>query len=846
MRGTIRMGLLALVGGLSAFVGGCNTAFRSVPPLPGQTVSGVTAVDTFGRFVFGTSSSGAGDTGTATSYNLATEELISFGPLTNNIIASEQLFALGNGPDGPFVASLTNPPVLEPLALGPLASIAAFAPNSVYLLMTGPKGVELPTPAVFGTNVNGPFKSFVNVLARGARSSDMFGPPISLGTFPGAGPSDSLTVVGASEDGVVVIANGTQFIAGDETTPDTYSYFGAFKFGEEGWQAIGPPGETFLTDVAGTGLTAVTGYSRGGPTEPYVAFLQPLGEPPMALPNTPFPGFSSYANTVIVDPRTGGWIIGGSIDTDIGPEAVIWTVDSLGVIEGPSRLNENSDLPESPWYLWRLTSVQSIQFVATAIGGEFNGDLGESIFLTGSGIDPSGATRGWFMAFGGHLVKPKPFAMLSPLNGPTVSVTPTLSWEQSRDASLYQLFISTASDFSVETFQLEINNDTDGFPFGDPYTYTVNPGVLSPETTYYWKITARSGGGTETPASNIAEGSFTTDNPFIFTTLSPADGAEVLPPVTVSWVAFPGAVSYIVFVRDLDFPMEAPSMTMLSGDTTSLELFVPCNGSFEWWVMANVLSTPEEDEPSVDQYFTDTVSFTTGFVEIGDVDLVAPAPEATDVILNPTLEWEPTPNAVEYRVRVYDVVADGEVLDVVTTSLFAEVPTGLLQPFTLYDWNVTAKSACNDFSFTNSRTFTTGGIITDCRADYNRDGFINLDDVSDYITDFYTFPPIPGGLQPFAPTYSDTIVGFVGDDGMGGIGCPNAPDVPGGGTEPDAGYLLEAYRTYGYRVGFSFDGSNACPLDPGQNFPSLDNLGEFITVYYQAFATFNPEFPCDR
>lgn len=844
MRGTIRMGLLALVGGLSALVGGCNPAFRSVPPLPGQTVSGVTAVDTFGRFVFGTSSSGAGDTGTATSYNLATEELISFGPLTNNIIASEQLFALGNGPDGPFVASLTNPPVLEPLPLGPLASIAAFAPNSVYFLMTGPKGADLPTPAVFGTNLNGPFKSFVADAPRGGGNSGLFGPPISLGTFPGAGPSDSLTVVGVSEDGVVVIANGTQFIAGDETTPDTYSYFGAFKFGEDDWQAIGPVGETFLTDVTGTGLTVVTGYSRGGPTQPYVAFLQALGETPVALPNTDFPGFSSYANTIIENPSSGGWLVGGSIDTPVGPEAVFWSIDSLGAIQGPERLNEVSNNPESPWYLWRLTSIQSIQFVATAIGGEFNGDFGESIFFTGSGIDPSGATRGWFMAFGGHLVKPKPFALLSPLNNATVSVTPMLTWEQSRDAALYQLFISTASDFSVETLQVEIENDTDDFPFGDPYSYIVSSGVLSPATTYYWKITARSGGGTETPASNIAEGQFTTDNPFVFTTLSPADGAEVLPPVTLSWVSFPGAVSYIVFLRDLDFPMEPPSMTTLPGSTTSVEFFLRCNGSFEWWVMANVLSTPEDD-PSVDQYLTNTVSFTTGTVDVGDFDLVAPAPEATDVLLAPTLEWEPAANAVGYRVRVYDVVNDLEVLDLTTSALFAEVPTGLLNPFTLYDWNVTAAGVCNDVSVTPNRTFTTGGIITDCRGDYNRDGFINLDDVSDYITDFYVFPPIPGGLQPFAPTYSDSYVGFVGDDGMGGIGCPNAPDVPGGGTDPASGYLIDAYRTYGYRVGFSFDGSNACPLDPEQNFPNLDNLGEFITLYFQAVATFNPEFLCD-
>jgi hypothetical protein len=109
-----------------------------------------------------------------------------------------------------------------------------------------------------------------------------------------------------------------------------------------------------------------------------------------------------------------------------------------------------------------------------------------------------------------------------------------------------------------------------------------------------------------------------------------------------------------------------------------------------------------------------------------------------------------------------------------------------------------------------------------CDADYNRDGQLNLDDLSDFITDFYTIPTIPGGLQANAPTYSDNaLVGF-------GIGCPNAPSAP-------TPYDIDAYRQFGYRVGFSLDGSNTCPSSPEQNFPSLDNLSEYISYYYTRF-----------
>jgi hypothetical protein len=111
-----------------------------------------------------------------------------------------------------------------------------------------------------------------------------------------------------------------------------------------------------------------------------------------------------------------------------------------------------------------------------------------------------------------------------------------------------------------------------------------------------------------------------------------------------------------------------------------------------------------------------------------------------------------------------------------------------------------------------------------CNADYNRDGFLNLDDLGDFITDYYTCPPIPGGAQANAPTYTGQDVGY-------GAVCPDAPDAP-------APYAVDAYRTKGFRVGYSSDGSNSCPLgafDATQCppfFPNLDNLGDYITYYY--------------
>ena len=114
--------------------------------------------------------------------------------------------------------------------------------------------------------------------------------------------------------------------------------------------------------------------------------------------------------------------------------------------------------------------------------------------------------------------------------------------------------------------------------------------------------------------------------------------------------------------------------------------------------------------------------------------------------------------------------------------------------------------------------------LTVCQSDFNCDGSLNLDDVADFITDFYTAPPIPGGLQVSAPTYEGALVGF-------GVPCPGfGPDAP-------LPYASGAYRQWGYRVGYSPNGDNACPTFLGQPFPNLDNLSDYITGYYDLVGT---------
>ena len=80
---------------------------------------------------------------------------------------------------------------------------------------------------------------------------------------------------------------------------------------------------------------------------------------------------------------------------------------------------------------------------------------------------------------------------------------------------------------------------------------------------------------------------------------------------------------------------------------------------------------------------------------------------------------------------------------------------------------------------------------TGCRIDYNNDGSVNPDDIGDYITDYYTDPPVagPGGYA---------------------IPCPdNAPPYD-----------------QGYKAAYNSSGAGQC------NPPFSDNLGDFITDYF--------------
>jgi hypothetical protein len=139
---------------------------------------------------------------------------------------------------------------------------------------------------------------------------------------------------------------------------------------------------------------------------------------------------------------------------------------------------------------------------------------------------------------------PGPFALSTPLNDANpVSLTATLDWDDSSDATMYTLLVADNPSFVSPVISQS------ALPLSE---YTLLDGELEGSTTYYWQVTAFNGTGS-TPASNNSF-RFTTDvepPPLAFSLLSPTDAAtDVRVGVTFDWEDAIYADTYRLLVDD--------------------------------------------------------------------------------------------------------------------------------------------------------------------------------------------------------------------------------------------------------------------------------------------------------
>ncbi|MGH2567548.1 MAG: hypothetical protein ACRDGA_04360, partial [Bacteroidota bacterium] len=166
--------------------------------------------------------------------------------------------------------------------------------------------------------------------------------------------------------------------------------------------------------------------------------------------------------------------------------------------------------------------------------------------------------------------------LASPANGATnISISPTLQWNVSSDASSYALQVSTSSSFSPTLV------DQSGIT-GTSYSLS----GLTFSTTYYWRVNASNAAGTSAWPAGWA---FTTvpPPPAAPVLLSPANGATDVPSTaSLEWNASSGATSYTVeWATDQSF-------TIGVGSATTSDLSHPLSSfaystTFYWRVKAS-------------------------------------------------------------------------------------------------------------------------------------------------------------------------------------------------------------------------------------------------------------------
>ncbi|HOM05689.1 MAG TPA: hypothetical protein PLU67_09380, partial [Candidatus Kapabacteria bacterium] len=273
-----------------------------------------------------------------------------------------------------------------------------------------------------------------------------------------------------------------------------------------------------------------------------------------------------------------------------------------------------------------------------------------------------------------------------PVDGATnVTLTPTLEWMAVATATGYEVEVSTENTFATTVFS------------GTTTNLTQTLSGLSYNTTYYWRVRALRG-SEQCPWSEVW--SFTTMmQPLTAVVLyMPMDGAtNVTLTPTLEWMAVATATGYEVEVSTVS----TFATTVFSGTTTNLTQALSglsYNTTYYWRVRA---LRGSEVGP-----WSDVWSFTTELPPLTAVVLTSPANNATNVSVNPTLQWQSVATATGYEVEV-------STENTFATTVFSGTTTNLTQTLsglsynTTYYWRVRALRGSEQCPWSEVWSFTT-------------------------------------------------------------------------------------------------------------------------------------------
>jgi hypothetical protein len=308
----------------------------------------------------------------------------------------------------------------------------------------------------------------------------------------------------------------------------------------------------------------------------------------------------------------------------------------------------------------------------------------------------SGGTSNWSTVWNFTTIPAPPPApnLISPTNGQTnVSVTPNLDWSDVSGASLYTVQVSLNSGFTA----IVVNEDV------TVSNYSVPSGILSGQTTYYWRVSASNIGGTG-PWSTVW--SFTTmlAPPAAPILVYPSNGAVAIPlNVTLDWNPSPSATSYRVQVST-NSGFTTTIVNQVTGSTTQYTIptgVLQNNTTYYWRVNATNAGGTSP--------WSEVWSFTTIQGVPPPPTLLLPINGATGVSLTPLMDWTDVSGASSYRLQISttNTFVTTVLNVVVTTGSQYNVPSGTLLGNTQYYWRVASINAGGQGSYSTIFSFVT-------------------------------------------------------------------------------------------------------------------------------------------
>ncbi|MHC4738395.1 MAG: LamG-like jellyroll fold domain-containing protein, partial [Planctomycetota bacterium] len=261
----------------------------------------------------------------------------------------------------------------------------------------------------------------------------------------------------------------------------------------------------------------------------------------------------------------------------------------------------------------------------------------------------------------------------SPADSATnISITADLSWTAGSGATSHDVYFGTSSP---GTFQ------------GNQTATTFDPGTMSNDTTYYWRIDEVNAGGTT--AGNVWNFTTIVAAPAQASNPGPADSAtNVSITADLSWTAGSGATSHDVY-----FGTSSPGTFQGNQTATTFDTGTMANDTTYYWRI---------DEVNVGGTTAGNVwSFTTIVAAPSQATNPSPADSATDVTVDADLSWTAGSGATSRDVY-FGTSSPGAFQGNQTATTF---DTGTMANDTTYYWridevNIGGTTAGNVWSFT--------------------------------------------------------------------------------------------------------------------------------------------------